>query len=44
MRFEYPPEEAGPEMASAEALQQIAYQLERIADELEADDGLRGRL
>lgn len=35
MRFEFTPEQDGPEMASAEALQQIARQLERIADEME---------
>lgn len=39
MRFAYEPTEAGPDMASAEALQQIAIQLERIADELEGDNG-----
>lgn len=35
VRFQYYPAEAGPDMASAEALQQIAIQLERIADEME---------
>lgn len=39
MRFEYSPED-GPELASAEALQQIATQLERIADEMENDGEL----
>lgn len=35
MRFAYRPAEDGPDMASAEALQHIAVQLERIADDLE---------
>ncbi|ELZ08512.1 hypothetical protein C479_14273 [Halovivax asiaticus JCM 14624] len=38
MRFTYDPGQDGPEMASAEAQQQIALQLERIADALEDDD------
>jgi len=39
MRFEYDPED-GPDMATAEALQQIAVQLERIADASESDNDL----
>lgn len=35
MRFTYDVAGDGPDMASAEALQEIATQLERIADELE---------
>lgn len=38
MRFRYAPVDDGPDMASAEALQQIAIQLERIADEMEDPD------
>lgn len=36
-RFEFEPQEA-PELASAEALQAIAYDLQRIADQLEEMD------
>lgn len=43
MNFEYSPEKAGPDMASAEALQQIAIQLERIADEVESEEVIEHR-
>ena len=41
MRFEYSPEQDGREMVKAEAMQQIALQLESISDEIEqtADTG-----
>lgn len=38
MRFEYNQPDDPPEMVQAEAMQAIAVQLERIADELEARD------
>lgn len=37
MRFEFHPTDH-PKLASAEALQEIAIQLERIADDLELED------
>jgi hypothetical protein len=37
MRFEFAPLD-DPDLATAEALQEIARQLERIADELEDDE------
>lgn len=37
MRFEFDPVEDGPEIAAAEALQVIAVELERIADDLQED-------
>lgn len=37
MRFEFGPLD-DPDLASAEALQAIAYQLERIADALEEEN------
>lgn len=38
MRLEFSPTEDGPDVASAEALQAIALELERIADALEEEE------
>ena len=39
MRFEFDPVQDGPKMAAAEALQKMAFQLKRIADALDDQEG-----